>query len=704
MAEAERVLIAAKDGDLQTLRSLRRSAPFAADGFGATALHYAARTGRIDCVKWLVETAGISPKVRGRSGATPFHDAAAQGELECVKYFLATGEVDADTRDGSGHTVLHLSARFGRFDTVKWLIEKGNGNPRVKSRNYMTPVHFAACGGHLTCLELLVFKAGYSCVNDVATDGTTPLYLASQDGNLDCVKYLHSVDGKCNARARDGMLPIHAAAQNGHLDCIGYLMEKGQSSANERDGAGATPAHYAASQGHVTVLKWLNAKGDVTATDQMGGTPLHDAAEQGQFECIRYLVENVELNVQQKDKEGMTPLTLAEKNGHRRCLDYLKIAASKQAKAQKRLTDTKERQAVTENLTPTMKYPGKSLAFPTKREASFKTSLEPGFHIRERPERASLQLSINDKKNKPAVLKEIIIPPSVNTRDLNESTKPFPPRTQATVSKVLPSPFTKKPVREKQPLPSPPLLDILPPPPEFSEVTGEELLQPKEQVDLNENEANSEISHLCGPFESTSVEFSANVTNQDDCSVIVKVDSFSNKASTSSHAISESKDEHTKTTVRNGISGQPIGYKNQNETSEGRHEGNVQSLHEELVNVLPLWKRQILMNRVIKEKARERVEREKREIKQRKWSSVPSWKIPLISKKEEERLKEEQRWVGMPEWKKNLLRKRGSGLIYRDYHKINAPLRRKVSFKSPDISDDEEFDGGPRTRGLPSPD
>ena len=144
------------------------------------------------------------------------------------------------------------------------------------------------------------------------------------------------------------------------------------------------------------------------------------------------------------------------------CLFFLQ-----QAKAQKRLTDTKERQAVTENLTPTMKCPGKSLALPTKREASFKTSLESGFHMRERPERASLQLSINDKKNK-----EIIIPQSVNTRDLNESTKPFPPRTQATVSKVLPSPFTKKPVREKQLLPSPPLLDILPPPPEFSEVTG----------------------------------------------------------------------------------------------------------------------------------------------------------------------------------------------------------------------------------------
>ena len=68
----------------------------------------------------------------------------------------------------------------------------------------------------------------FSCVNDVATDGTTPLYLASQDGNLDCLKYLHSVDGKCDARARDGMLPVHGAAQNGHLDCVGYLVRKGR--------------------------------------------------------------------------------------------------------------------------------------------------------------------------------------------------------------------------------------------------------------------------------------------------------------------------------------------------------------------------------------------------------------------------------------------------------------------------------------------
>lgn len=336
MAEAERALIAAKEGDLQTLKSLRRSVPFAADAYGATTLHYASRKGHLACVKWLVEAIGISPIVRGKSGATPLHDAAAQGQLHCVKYFLAGGVVDVDIRDVSGHTALHLAARFGRFETAKWLIDEGNSSVRVKSRNYMTPVHFCASGGHLTCLEFLVFKAGESSVNEPATDGTTPVYLAAQDGNLECLKYLHSVGGKCDARARDGMLPVHGAAQNGHLDCIAYLIESDLAKFDERDTSGATPAHYAAAQGHVNVLKWLILKGDISLTDDLGGSPLHDAAEQGQFESVRFLVEDASLDVDHRDKEGFTPLALAVKSGHRRCVDYLKIAASKKAKAEKR--------------------------------------------------------------------------------------------------------------------------------------------------------------------------------------------------------------------------------------------------------------------------------------------------------------------------------------------------------------------------------
>ena len=84
----------------------------------------------------------------------------------------------------------------------------------------------------------------------------------------------------------------------------------------------------------------------------------------------------------------------------------------------------------------------------------------------------------------------------------------------------------------------------------------------------------------------------------------------------SSNQHSQSEDTWTKTIGPETMSDQPIGDKNSGETEShvtdgGRHQGSSQSLTEELMNVLPIWKRQIYANRVIKEKAREKAEREK---------------------------------------------------------------------------------------------
>jgi ankyrin repeat protein len=156
--EAERVLAAARDGDIGTLQSLRRSVPFATDTFGATALHHATRYGKLDCVKWMVQKAGMKAKVKAKNGATPLHDACTQGKLLCVKFFIQDCILSPDVTDNSGHTPLHLAARFGYFDIVKWLIDKAKCNPQLKTLNRMSPVHFAATGGHLKCLEFLISK------------------------------------------------------------------------------------------------------------------------------------------------------------------------------------------------------------------------------------------------------------------------------------------------------------------------------------------------------------------------------------------------------------------------------------------------------------------------------------------------------------------------------------------------------------------
>ncbi|XP_031554413.1 espin-like [Actinia tenebrosa] len=327
--EAERVLAAARDGDISTLQSLKRSVPFAFDSFGATALHHATRYGKLDCLRWMVEKTGMKAKLKAKNGATPLHDACTQGKLLCVKFFIQECNLSPDVTDNSGHAPLHLAARFGYLDIVKWLVEKAKCNPRLKTLNKMSPVHFAAIGGHLKCLEFLISKLNPVAVNERATDGTTPAYLAAQNGHFSCLKYLHTVGARCETKSRDGMHLIHAAAQNGHLDCLGYLVVQGLAKEIEPDITGATPAHYAAGEGHVTVLKWLHKRSNLNVKDSLGGTPLHDASEKGQYKAIQFLVEVALLDTKLKDNSGMSPIDLADKYGHKQCYEYMKDAASK---------------------------------------------------------------------------------------------------------------------------------------------------------------------------------------------------------------------------------------------------------------------------------------------------------------------------------------------------------------------------------------
>lgn len=143
---SKRAIHAAKLGHTQCLTTAYRQLGVfnERDNLGATPIHYAARFGQLECLKWLVTRSGVSPNAVTRSGATAAHDAAATGHLNCLEYLLKNTKCDVADKTSEGATVLHMACSFGRIEVVKWLMDYLGSSPSEKGANNVTPVHLCA--------------------------------------------------------------------------------------------------------------------------------------------------------------------------------------------------------------------------------------------------------------------------------------------------------------------------------------------------------------------------------------------------------------------------------------------------------------------------------------------------------------------------------------------------------------------------------
>lgn len=93
-------------------------------------LRYAAKTGRIDIVQWLIETGRASVTMRGgSSGGTVLHNAAGSNYIEMVKWLVEKACADVNALDASGATPLHAAAYGGAsVELLEWLVTHG-ANP-----------------------------------------------------------------------------------------------------------------------------------------------------------------------------------------------------------------------------------------------------------------------------------------------------------------------------------------------------------------------------------------------------------------------------------------------------------------------------------------------------------------------------------------------------------------------------------------------
>lgn len=250
-ASGERLVSAARDGDLQEAKAL------------------------LECNPRLAKYSTFG--VRN----SPLHYSAAQGHNEIVSLLLESG-VDVNIRNYCGQTALMQACRYGHWEVVQTLVlYKANVN-RADYLNGRTALHFAAVNGHSRCVRLLFADAVPSVPhfwNSLRADQGQEESLVNFD--------LSACSRIANKPADGGITALHMAALNGHAESVQLLLDLGAniSAVTVQDGstidligAGSTPLHYAACGGNIQCCQILIARGaSCSAENANGWTPLQVA-------------------------------------------------------------------------------------------------------------------------------------------------------------------------------------------------------------------------------------------------------------------------------------------------------------------------------------------------------------------------------------------------------------------------------------------
>lgn len=247
-ASGERLVSAARDGDLQEAKAL---------------LEYNPRLARYS-------TFGVRN--------SPLHYSAAQGHHEIVSLLLESG-VDINLRNYRGQTALMQACQHGHWEVVQILVVFGANIHRTDYLNGGTALHLAALNGHSRCIRLLLADYIPSIPNIwnilQKRSGGEESTLEFDEGAL-CQVINKPADG--------GITALHMAALNGHVESVQLLLDLGASfsEVTEEDGttidligAGSTALHYAACGGNAQCCQIIIAKGASLTTENANGwTPL----------------------------------------------------------------------------------------------------------------------------------------------------------------------------------------------------------------------------------------------------------------------------------------------------------------------------------------------------------------------------------------------------------------------------------------------
>lgn len=211
---------------------------------GRTALFIACERGCEENVSLLLQK-GSDPAKKKLDGTSPLHISATKGYVTIVKYLLKAqlsstpthislegckGKVVSpaivyiNDQDWQGFSALHLAAMHGHVEICRILLQN-KANNRLTDSDGNTPLHLACQNGYFDIVRLLHVD-DFSLIIQQNWDGITPLMLAVQNHNVDCVCYLLDHGARTEMYNKDKIIPLQFAAVGGNKDILELILAK----------------------------------------------------------------------------------------------------------------------------------------------------------------------------------------------------------------------------------------------------------------------------------------------------------------------------------------------------------------------------------------------------------------------------------------------------------------------------------------------
>ncbi len=191
---------------------------------GATLLITACQNGHNQVVDVLLKWRADFNKTL-KNGATPMFIACENGFTKIVEALIRAG-AEFDQELANGATPLFIATHYNQVEAVEALIKAGAEINKMLKINNATSLHIACRKGNLELARALV--GGGANVNATLIRGDTPLYIASENGYLEMVKFLLASKVKIDEPLKIfDFTPLHVACEKGHAEIVKALVAQG---------------------------------------------------------------------------------------------------------------------------------------------------------------------------------------------------------------------------------------------------------------------------------------------------------------------------------------------------------------------------------------------------------------------------------------------------------------------------------------------